>query len=69
MIVSRITKYAIEILLRNKNRKDQGQYQCFFDLERQERMYNGEMKANERTKEIHIRQKEKEDKRIYVYNS
>jgi hypothetical protein len=60
----------MDILLRNKNRKDQGQYQCFFDLERtetikvnvsafltlreQKRMYSSEMKENERTKEKHI---------------
>jgi hypothetical protein len=33
IIVSRITKYAIEILLNNKNRKDQAQYQYLFDLQ------------------------------------
>jgi len=27
-----ITKYATEILLHNKNRKDQSQYQFLFDL-------------------------------------
>jgi hypothetical protein len=41
----------------------------FLTLREQERMYSSEMKANERTKEIHIQQKEKEDKRIHVYNS
>ncbi len=45
MTMSRITKYAIEILLhkieillRNTNRKDQGQYQCFTDPRERKRI-------------------------------
>ncbi len=58
----------MDILLRNKNRKGQGQYQCFFlTLKEQKRMYSNEMKGNETTKEIHITEREGKKTYMYIY--